>query len=100
MNCPFCHLALLISPRLFNNVDTAKEKSAAYTPQLLEILDTATIRKQVNKTCPQLLNVSAQELMKRIVDEIAVAELVKVAFGNIFGLDRYVHLGCKRNRKR
>ena len=62
---------------MINNTDTAKEKSAAYTDQLIEILDTSAIRKQINKTCPQLLHVSAQQLMTRIVDELAVSELVQ-----------------------
>ena len=59
-------------------IDAAKEKSAAYTEQLLEILDTGAIRKMLKSTCPQLVNVSAQQLMGRIVDEIAVSELVKI----------------------
>ena len=58
------------------NTGIAKEKSALYTDQLLEILDTAAIRSQLNKTCPQLLQVSAQQLMTRIVDELKVSELV------------------------
>ena len=56
--------------------EIARAKSAQYTEQLLEILDTPAIRQTLNATCPDLAHEHAKTLLTRILEELSVSELM------------------------
>ena len=61
---------------LHTTTEIATVKSAQYTKQLLEILDTPAIRQTLNVTCPALAHENPQKLLTRILEELSVSELM------------------------
>ena len=55
---------------------TAYRRSVAQRQAALDILDTKDVREVMNKSCPALSKRPAHEILRRLLDELAVSELM------------------------